>query len=689
MTVSPRATLLAATLLCTAAASQSRADEGMWTYDNFPAAKMAAKYGWAPDQAWLDRARLSSIRLAEGCSASLVSPDGLVMTNHHCARACLSELADASHDYIAHGFYAPTLADEKACPALEGEQLTDISDVTAKIEAATAGKSDRAFHEAERGAIAQVEKACTTGADVQCQVVTLYHGGVYDLYKYRRYQDLRIVWAPEESVAFFGGDPDNFTFPRYDLDSAMVRIYDHGKPLHTDNYLKFAKTGVHEGDIAMVSGNPGGTERDDTLAQLTFLRDQLQPLVLGLFSELRGVLTEYATKGAEEARTSHTLLFGMENSLKAYKGRQLALVEGSIITDKAKSEADMRARVAADPKLAQADGGAWDAIAAAVSRNKTLYVRDALLERFPPRLITMVGQSLALVQYAAEVQKPDGQRLEEYSDSNFPLLKLEITSPAPIYPELQKTLITWWLTKLREYLGTGDADMRAIMGKQSPAEIAAQIVDGSKLKDPAVRAKLLAGGPAAIDAFHDPMLDFARRLDGPARAVRETYENSVKAVVTKNAALIANAKFALQGKSAYPDATFTLRLSYGAVAAYQQNGQTIAPITNFAGAYDHETGRDPFKLPPTWTAARAAVDGNTNLDMATTNDIIGGNSGSPVIGRNGDAIGLIFDSNIQALGGDFGYDAAVNRSVAVDTTALMEALTKIYHADRVAKELSQ
>ena len=443
--------LLAFLLLSTAA----HADEGMWTYDNFPTAKMRAKYGWAPDQAWLDHARLSSIRLAEGCSASLVSADGLVMTNHHCARACLSELADAKHDYIAHGFYAPTLADEKACPALEGEQLTAITDVTAKIDEATAGKSGSVFHEAERGAMAGIEKACTTGADVQCQVVTLYHGGVYDLYKYRRYQDLRVVWAPEESVAFFGGDPDNFTFPRYDLDSAMVRIYDHGKPLHTDTYLKFATGGVHDGDIALVSGNPGGTERDDTLAQMQFLRDQLQPFVLGLFSELRGVLNEYATKGAEQARTSHTLLFGIENSLKAFKGRQLALVEGAIIADKAKAESDMRGRVAADPKRAQADGGAWDAIAAAVAKNKTLYVRDALLERFPPRLIAMVGQSLALVRYAAEVQKPDGKRLEEYSDSNFPLLKLQITSPAPIYPELQKTLITWWLTKLREDLGTG------------------------------------------------------------------------------------------------------------------------------------------------------------------------------------------------------------------------------------------
>ena len=680
-------TLLRA-LLLTTVFHAARADEGMWTYDNFPADKMRAKYGWAPDKAWLDHARLSSIRLAEGCSASLVSPDGLVMTNHHCARGCLSQLADAKHDYIANGFYAPTLADEKACPAMEGDQLTDITDVTADVSGATSGKDGAAFRDAERGAMAKIEKDCTTGNDVRCQVVTLYHGGIYDLYKYKRYQDLRVVWAPEESIAFFGGDPDNFTFPRYDLDSAMVRIYDHGKPLHADNYLKFAKTGVHDGDIAMVSGNPGSTERDDTLAQLEYIRDYAEPFTLDLLSELRGVLTEYATKGSEEARTSHTLLFGVENSLKAYKGRQLALVQGTIIPDKAKSEAAFRQRVAADPKLAQADGGAWDAIAKAEDENKTLFMRNALIESLPARLIPMLGDAIALNRYAAEIKKPDGQRLQEYSDSNFPLLKLEVTSPAPIYPELEKTVITWWLTKLREYLGTTDADVHTVMGKESPAEIAAEIVDGSKLKDAATRARLLAGGADAVDAFHDPMLDFARRMDAAARSVREKYENDVKAVVTKNSTLIAKAKFALEGTSTYPDATFTLRLSYGTVKGYPQDGKEIAPITDFAGAYAHETGRDPFKLPASWEKAKADVDGTANLDIATTNDIIGGNSGSPVIGKDGDATGLIFDGNIQSLGGDFGYDGTVNRAVAVDTTALTEALSKIYHADRLVKELA-
>jgi Peptidase S46 len=682
---------LRATMLLAAAtiAIPAFADEGMWTLDNFPAAKMRAKYGWAPDAAWLDHARLSSIRLALGCSASLVSSDGLVMTNHHCARECLSDLADAQHDYVANGFYAATAADEKKCPAMEANQLVQITDVTKQIDAATEGKSDRAFHEAERAAKAQIESACGTAANVRCQVVTLYQGGVYDLYKYKRYQDLRIVFAPEESVAFFGGDPDNFTFPRYDLDAAFVRIYEDGKPLHTGTFLKFATRGVKEGDIAFTSGNPGATARDDTLAELDYQRDAAQPFILNLFSELRGVLNEFGTKGVEEARTSKTLLFSIENSLKAYKGRQLALMEGSLIADKARTESEFRERIAADPKLAASYGGAWDAVAAAVAHQRTIFVRNALLERLPQRLSPLLGQAIALNRYAAEVGKPDGQRLEEYQDANFPALKQDIISSAPVHPTLEKTVLAWWLTKVREDLGTTDPDVRLLLGKKSPEEIAKVIVDGTKLGDAALRAQLLAGGASAIDGYHDQLIDFARALDAPARAVRADYEDTVKAVITKNAGLIAKARFALEGKDTYPDATFTLRLSYGAVASYRENGRTVAPTTNFAGAYAHATGFDPFKLPESWVRAQDGVDGQANLNFVSTNDIIGGNSGSPVIGRNGEAIGLIFDGNIQSLGGDFGYDGSVNRAVAVDVAGITEALKNIYHADRLVKELAR
>jgi hypothetical protein len=666
----------------------AQADEGMWTYDNFPSAKMHEKYGWAPDAAWLTHARLASIRLAQGCSGSLVSPDGLVMTNHHCARECVSDLGDAKHDYIATGFYARTSAEEKKCPQLEANQLVQISDVTKEVEAATAGKAAREFHEAERMAKAKIESACGTAADVRCQVVTLYEGGVYDLYKYKRYQDIRVVFAPEEGIAFFGGDPDNFTFPRYDLDCAFVRIYDNGKPLRTSDYLKFATQGVKDGDIALISGNPGGTDRGDTLAELRFTRDVAQQFLLNVFSELRGELTEFGTKGAEEARTSNTMRFLIENSLKAYKGRELALVEGSLMTDKARAEEDLRKKVAADKKLAASTGGAWDAIASAVNHNRDIYVRRALLERLPAALSPVLSDAIELNRYAAEIAKPDGQRLEEYTDANFPALQQEIDSPATIHKELEKTVLTWWLTKVREYLGTTDPDVKTILGKQSPEDIARALIDGTKLTSAQLRTGLLKGGKKSIDAFHDPLLDFARKLDGPARAVRTDYEDSVKAVITKNSALIAKARFALYGKNTYPDATFTLRLTYGAVAGYPENGHRVDPVTNFAGAYAHATGRDPFKLPASWLNAEKHVNPKVNLDFASSDDIIGGNSGSPVIGRNGEAIGLVFDGNIQSLGGDFGYDVKDNRAVSVDVTGITEALKDIYHAERLVKELT-
>ncbi len=679
----------ALTLGALVAMGPALADEGMWTYDNFPSAKMQAQYGWAPDAAWLKHARLASIRLAQGCSASLVSADGLVMTNHHCARPCVSGLADAQHDYIANGFYAATVEEEPKCPAMEANQLVAITDVTAQVEKATAGKAERAFHEAERAAKAQIEAQCATSAQWRCQVVTLYQGGAYSLYQYKRYQDLRLVFVPEESVAFFGGDPDNFTFPRYDLDMAFVRIYDNGKPLHSADYLKFATHGVKSGDIALTSGNPGATEREDTLAEIEFLRDAWQPFTLNLYSELRGMLNEFATKGPEQARTSNSMRYSIENSLKAYKGRQLALSEGPLMSDKAREEQLFRNRVAASPQLAGSTSGAWDAIAAAQAHNREIFIRYLLLERLSQRFSPLLRHAIDLNRYASESLQADGQRMEEFSNANFPSLKQEIQSPAPINAELEKTVLAWWLGKVREYLGAGDTDVRALLGAASPQELAAQLVDGTKLADPALRRQLLAGGASAIDADKDPLLDFARKLDLPARAVRRDYENNVKAVTTKNAARIAKARFALLGTGAYPDATFTLRLSYGAVKGYEENGHGVAATTHIGGAYAHATGRDPFKLPATWINAQSAVDPGVNLNFVSTNDIIGGNSGSPVIGRSGEVIGLVFDGNIQSLGGDFGYDGSINRSVSVDVTGITEVLKSVYHARRLVDELAR
>jgi hypothetical protein len=667
-------------LLVAGYAAAAFADEGMWTYDHFPAAQMRAKYGWAPGAAWLRHSQLASIRLVQGCSASLVSPQGLVMTNHHCVRACLNDLADAAHDYLVDGLHASSAGEERKCPALEANQLVKITNVTRQMQAATAGKSDRAFHEAERAAKARIERSCGTSADVRCQVVALFNGGVYDLYKYKRYQDLRVVFAPEESVAFFGGDADNFTFPRYDLDVAFVRIYDHAKPLRTDNYLKFATTAVKQGDIAFASGNPGGTEREDTLAELQFQRDLAQPFALSFLFELRGILSEFGSRGAQQARACKTLRFSIENSLKTYQGRQMALVQGTLIGDKAREEEQLREHLA--------DARAWDRIIGALTHAREIFARLELLEHFPQRLSPLLGQAMALNRYAAEAGKPDNRRLEEYTDANLPTLKQKIVSPAPIHAELERTMLTWWLQKVRDNLGSHDTDVAAFMRERTPEEIADAIIAGTRLMDASVRAQLLAGGPATIDAYQDPLLDFARALDAPARAVRDDYENSVQAVITRNAGLIAKARFALMGTSAYPDATFTLRLSYGTVMGYEENGRAVAATTTFAGAYAHASDREPFRLPSSWLDAEHGLDPDANLNFVSTDDIVGGNSGSPVIGRNGELIGLIFDGNMESLGGYYGYDGGVNRAIAVDARGIIEALRNIYHAQRLVKELS-
>jgi len=668
----------------------ARADEGMWTFDRFPVAKMQAAYGWAPDQAWLTHVRLSSLMIPGDCSASFISGDGLVMTNHHCARDCILAQSDKTHDYIADGFYAAALKDERPCSGFELDGLDSITDVTARIEAATKGKTGKEFADAERAAIAKVQGACAGGDQVTCQVVTLYHGAVYDLYKYRRYTDVRLVFSVEDDAANFGGDPDNFEYPRYDIDVALLRVYQDGKPLHPADHFRFAGVPVKAGAAVVTCGIPEQTQRDDTIAQLEFLRDYDHPIWLTFNEEQVGMLWEMQRESPEMQRESLSDYFYAMNDLKAFQGEEAALVSGPLLAEKEAAEAALRKRVAADSKLA-ADAGAWDKIAAAQVYERGIYLRLVLLENFPDWVMPDdVRQAKELLRYAAEIGKPDGERLSDDQAANLPGTEEDITASGPDYPAVDKEYWAWWLTDMRFYLGADDPDVKAILGKESPEEIADEIVGGTKLGDAGVRAKLLAGGPAAIAASDDPLLVFMRRLDGPARKVLAEERDHVDAVETQNAALIAQAKFALYGAAEAPDGTLTPRLSYGAVQGYEQDGAYIVPFTNFAGAFGRATGEEPFKLPPSWIRAQqAGLDMGTPLDIATTNDIVGGNSGSPVIDRDGDVVGLIFDGNIQSLGGAFGYDPAVNRAVAVDVTALQAALETIYHADRLVKEMGQ
>ena len=685
--------VLVACLLATPAWS----DEGMWTFNQFPAATVKAKYGFEPTEAWLDHLRLASVRIAGGCSASVVSPDGLVMTNHHCARRCVDAIAGlAGKDYNRDGFLAAKAADERRCPGMELNQLSDISDVTARVQASTAGVASDKFFDVQKAAIAAIEKDCATSDEFRCEVVSLYRGGLYDLYRYRRLQDIRLVFAPEEAIAFFGGDPDNFMFPRYDLDVSFVRIYaTDGQPMKMEHHLAWSDGSLREGDLTFVSGNPGGTSRELTRAQLDDDRDWLLPALMNRASEFCGFITQYQTRGKEQKRHSRDQLFGYENWLKGMKGRHAALADKAFYGQLVQREQDFRARVQAQPELERQYGKVWDQMAEIVQRQQALRKPYGALERGIDS--ELFGIARSLVRYATEVGKPNGERLKEYTDSRLPQFKQGLLSKRPIYNELETATLGWSLIKLREDLGPDHPLVKRVFASRSPTDVARAAVLGSRLADlrtdrngnatGGLRKALYDGGKAAIDASKDSMIELARALDADARAIRTRVETEVDGPLKQAQEKLARARFAVYGTSNYPDATFTLRLSYGVVKGYVEDGNVVQPFTTIAGAFERHMGAEPFALPASWLAAKGRLGGRVPFNFVTTNDIIGGNSGSPVVNRQGEIVGLVFDGNIQSLGGDYGFDEAANRTVAVHSAALLEALDKVYGARRLVDEI--
>jgi hypothetical protein len=672
------------------ALAPARADEGMWTFDHFPAAAVAKQYGFAPDQKWLDHVRLGSVRLP-GCSAAFVSPSGLVQTNHHCAIACIEQLSSAGHNLVAEGFYARTAADERKCPTIEVNQLVAITSVTDRIKLATDGKDGAAFAAALKAEKAKIAAECSHNDDnLRCDVVTLYGGGVYDLYKYRRYQDVRLVFAPEIAIAFFGGDPDNFEFPRYGFDVSFLRVYADGKPLDTStSYLRYAKANARAGDLVFTSGNPGTTKRVQTVAGLEFERAVALPREIAWDSELRGLLTQFATESPEHARISRTILFEIENELKRDRGMFAAVMAPRILRDRVAAEQALRAKVDADATLRGRDGAAWDGVRATLERYRGQDNRLFLLADNAGFDSDLLQRARLLLRHAAEKVKPDAERLADYTEANFPEQRQLILSDAPIYPDLEKLRLTFSLTRVRELLGPDDDFVRRVLGDKSPAQLAAELIDNTKLADLALRRRLLDADLATLQASDDPMIKFALAIDPDLRAARKVREDGRDAAFARYGAQIADARFRTQGTSTYPDATSTPRVSYGTIAGYEVDGRKIAPMTYVRGLYARATGAEPFRLPPSWIAARATLDPDTPFDLATSNDIVGGNSGSPLINKDGEVVGLIFDGNIQSLGGDYGYDGAVNRAVAVSVGILREGLAKVYHADRLVQELAQ
>ncbi len=687
----PTVPLCAAVLLLFVAfaAAPALADEGMWLLNNFPSKAVGAKYGFAPDQAWLDQTRLSAVRLAGGCSGSFVSPHGLVMTNYHCIVSCVQDLTTPERPVFSKGFMAKTAADEVQCPGFEINQLIEITDVTQKVLDATRGKSGAAFADAQRATISTITKACATGPDVRCDVVNLYHGGQYELYKYRRFQDVRLVFAPEYDTGFFGGDPDNFNFPRWNLDASFLRVYQDGKPLATPHHFRFSKAGAREGDLVFVAGHPGSTSRLNTVAELVYERDSSYPQMMMRMSEMRGMLREFEKRGPEYKRYGESTRFFVENSIKSSKGQWDTLLDPAFMARKTADETAVREAVTANPELAAKYGDAWDRIAEAQAIKRRIGPRYAALEGGRRAFgSSLFGYARRLVRAAEELPLPNEKRLKEYSDAALPGLKQQLAARSPIFKPLEIEMMALSLTFLREQFGTDDPMVKSILGTKSPEELATELVNGTTLEDPAVRIKLLEGGRAAIDASTDPMIRFARKVDPESRAIRRQYEAEVEAVEDQYGEEVAQAWFAVRGKDSYPDATFTLRLTYGTVAGWEQDGRTIAPFTTLGGMFERATGADPYDLPPSWLAAKERLDLKTPFNLVATTDIIGGNSGSPMIDQDRQVVGLVFDGNIHSLGGEYWFDLSKNRTIAVHSAAMLEALGKVYGGQRIVDELT-
>jgi hypothetical protein len=667
-------------------------DEGMWLFNRLPLETLKARHGFEPTPGWAEHLRSAAVRFNSGGSGSFVSADGLIMTNHHVGADTLAKLGTKDKNYYRDGFFAKTYTEEAKAPDLELNVLVGIEDVTARVNAGVKpGMDDAAAETARRKAMATIEKESTDKTGLRSDVVTLYRGGQYHLYMYKKYVDVRLVFAPEYDTAFFGGDPDNFEYPRYDLDVCFFRAYENGNPARPPHYLKWSKHGSREGELVFVAGHPASTERLNTLASLEYQRDTSVPLLLDYLRAKEAFLLEYGRRGPEALRQSKQELNSIQNSRKREVGRLGGLRDQAFMDRKQKAENELRARIAADPKRQADFGAAWEQIALAQKEKAQILKSFLFIEAglaFDSRLFPIAR---ILVRLAEEKPKANADRLREYRDSALQSLELFLFSKAPVYPEYEEANLANALGYWQKNMPDHPLVERVLQGR-SPEQAAADFVHKTKLADIAVRKHLAEGGKAAIDQCDDPLIKLALAIDADARAVRKEGEDKVQSVETSNYALIAKAQYEDHGDSVYPDATFTLRLALGLIKGYELDGKSIAPYTTIDGAFRHaqEHGNaQPYKLPVSWHEARkaGAVNLETPLNFVSTADIIGGNSGSPVVNRENEVVGLVFDSNIQGLVRPFGYDDKLARAVAVDSRGIMEALRSIYHAERLIKEL--
>ena len=668
------------------------AEEGMWTFNNVPRAEIKKKYGFEITDDWLNKVRLASVRFNNGGSGSFVSSDGLVLTNYHIVEDIVGEVSTPQKDLAKEGFVARTRAEEIKATSLELNVLMSIEDVTSRVNGAVkAGSSDAESFAARRAEISKIEAESLKASGLRSDVVTLYQGGQYNLYRYKKYTDVRLVFVPEFQAAFFGGDPDNFNFPRFNIDMALVRVYENDQPVHPENYFKWSTAGAKEGSLVFVTGNPGSTSRLNTVAHLQQLRDTSIPIIIRLLERREAVLKKYMAMGDEQTRQAQNELNSVQNSLKVYRGQIAGLKDSALIARKQKEEDALRKSIAANPERQKMYGDAWDAIAKAHQTYPT-YIRDRrIFEQAAGFNSTLFSFARALVRLAAENQKPNAERLPEYTDARRASLELGLYSPAPIHEDFEKLKLTDSLGFMVELLGADNALAKQVLAGKTPEARAEELITGTKLKDPAYRKELAAGGAKAIEDSTDPMIVVAREIDAKARELRKRYESEVTGVERANYAKIARALFETEGTNLYPDATFTLRLSYGTVSGYMENGKKVAPFTTLGGLYarsEQFKRQFPYNLPQRWTDKKSALELNTPFNFVSTNDIIGGNSGSPTINQNGELVGLIFDGNIQSLVGDFMYDGSVNRAISVDSRGMLEVLKKVFNANEIVGELT-
>jgi hypothetical protein len=681
------ATLVHLSLLLTLTSPRLSGDEGMWLFNQVPKATIAKKYGFTVTDTFLRQLQLGSVRFNNGGSGSFVSGEGLLFTNHHVGMDCIQKVSSPEHDYVKDGFQAKTRAEEKRCPDLEINILQSIEDVTARVNAGLSEATpDSEANKLRKEAQSRIEKECVAAGSERCDVVTLFAGGQYHLYRYKKYTDVRLVFAPESAIAAFGGDPDNFTFPRYCLDMAFFRAYDHDAPVKPQHFFPWSKTGAKDQELTFVSGHPGTTGRLATMTELEFQRDVSFPLTIGRLEGMRQAIEKFMATSAENKRAGTELLNSVLNSLKAYQGFDGGLRDPQLMARKKEDESKLRKAVADDPAKAKKYGQTWDDIGAAYDRYRQLLAPFAVLER------SLSGGDLMaiardIVRYSAEKTKPNEQRLREYAETALPAVEQRMYSDAPLSMGLEIAVLENYFNWATKMLGPDDPAIRAALAGRTPRAAAEAIVNGTKLADVAER-KRLASSWEAVKASKDPLIQLMLTVDGPAREVRKRYEDQVEASLRGAATRIAQIRFALYGDREYPDATFTLRLSYGQTLGYKNaKGEQVPWATTFSGLYPHATGVDPFELPANWLAAKPKLNPKTAFNFVSTHDTHGGNSGSPTLNTRGEMVGILFDGNIEGLPNRFVFTDTMARSVHVASQGILEALRKVYNAEALVKEL--